>query len=70
MKVAIGTWEVPDEIRRAIRHRVGKKGLATREEIRADVDSIVAAVWDDYVFDLNRDSASGRHVDTRRECDR
>jgi hypothetical protein len=34
MKVRLGTIEVDDEIRRALRHRQGRPGLATRAEVR------------------------------------
>ena len=35
MKVDLGTIEVTDEQRRAIRRHVGLTGLATRDEVRA-----------------------------------
>lgn len=34
MKVAIGTIDVSDDMRRAIADLLGKKGLATREDVR------------------------------------
>lgn len=34
MKVALGTIEVDDVTRRALRHHIGLTGLATREEVR------------------------------------
>jgi len=34
MKIALGTVEVTDDHRRAIRARLGKPGLATRGEVR------------------------------------
>ena len=34
MKVNLGTIEVNDVIRRALRHHIGLTGLATREEVR------------------------------------
>jgi hypothetical protein len=55
MRVSIGTFDISDDVRRAIRHQEGRKGLATREEVRQNVEMIVEAVWEDYVFDLERD---------------
>lgn len=41
MKVNLGTITVSDETRRAIRARVGKSGLATREEVRNEAHALL-----------------------------
>lgn len=47
MRVSLGTVEVEDLTRRAIRHHVGKKGLATRKEVReAFIDHASAVISD------------------------
>ena len=52
MKVALGTIEVTDVQRRAIRHRYGKTGLATREEVRREYIHLVEADMEEIVGDL------------------
>lgn len=42
MKIRPNTIEVDDETRRAIRRFVGRTGLATRAEIRAEIDGLIA----------------------------
>ena len=42
MKVVM-TWEFPDNYRRAINARVGKSGLASRDECRDHVNTILTA---------------------------
>jgi hypothetical protein len=46
MKVWV-RFEVDEEIRRIIRERNGGKGLATRQEIREEIDAVVGAHWED-----------------------
>lgn len=43
--------EVSDNLRRALRRRYGGRGLATREEIRLEVESLVDAHWEDVESD-------------------
>ena len=51
MKVRIGTWEISTELRRAIRHQKGMKGLATRDEVRLDINGHMGAIWTDYILE-------------------
>lgn len=48
---------VPDEVRRAIRHagRRRGKGLATRQEIVEELEQLIDAHWDDLVSDYDND---------------
>lgn len=46
MKISLGVIEVSDEARRAFAARSGKRGLATREEIRAFIRSEGGAGFD------------------------
>lgn len=46
MKVNLGTIEVGDVERRAIRHRYGETGLATRKEVR---DAYIELAQEDIV---------------------
>tara|TARA_R100001129_G_scaffold168511_1_gene136768 strand:- start:85 stop:276 length:192 start_codon:yes stop_codon:yes gene_type:complete len=55
MKVNLGTIEVDDVQRRAIRHRYGKTGLATREEVRHEYISLVQGDMQEIVSDLLSD---------------
>ena len=55
MKVSLGTIEVNDDIRRAVRHRVGKTGLATRREVRDLYKSLADADLDCVVSDWQKD---------------
>ncbi len=41
MKVRLMTIDVSDEIRHALRQRIGKSGLATREEVRRYAESYI-----------------------------
>ena len=62
MKVALGTIEVDDVTRRALRHHIGLTGLATREEVRdayielarEDVVQIVCDLLQDRPYWKNR----------------
>lgn len=49
MRVALGTIEVSDEHRRAIRERLGRPGLATRREVQRFVLSNGMLALDDLV---------------------
>jgi len=57
MKVRLGTIEVSDEERRALRRSRGETGLATREEIR----NYFFLLWDtdipDHVYAMQREDA-------------
>lgn len=55
MKVALGTIEVTDVMRRAIRNRYGKTGLATREEVRSEYIDLVHADMEEVISDLLED---------------
>ena len=55
MKVNLGTIEVTDVQRRAIRHRYGKTGLATREEVRSMYTDLAQEDLQDLVSELLED---------------
>jgi hypothetical protein len=48
-------FDVPDEVRRSMRHRLGKGGLASRSEIENDIRGNMRILWDDYVQDYEAD---------------
>jgi len=52
MKVDLGTIDVNDRWRRAIRHYYGKTGLATRAEVRSFLLALVSADMDNVEADL------------------
>lgn len=55
MKVNLGTIEVTDVMRRAIRHRYGKTGLATRKEVRSLYAELAQGDIEDLVSELLED---------------
>lgn len=57
MKVNIGTIEVNDDVRRAVAHRFGKKGLATRADVRSLYLSLADADMQTIVDDWEKDVA-------------
>lgn len=49
MKVALGTVEVPDAVKKAIRKLNGGNGHATREEVRTWTQAQIGKMYDDLV---------------------
>jgi hypothetical protein len=71
VKVSLGTIDVPDIMRRAIRHYHGERGLATRTECRAwyithgeslDADAVIELLNDEPEW--NAKSAPNRNPQT------
>lgn len=54
MKVNLGTIEVSDFTRRALRADQGRSGLATREEVRSAFLTFASAVIQDKVSELQQ----------------
>lgn len=54
MKIKV-TFEISDEIRLAINYRYGANGMATRNEIENEIQMIVKASLDDYVYEFQND---------------
>ena len=55
MKVNIGTFEIPDVVRRALRAHRGKPGLATREEVRSYIRMTMSSVLGDVTHEFRTD---------------
>lgn len=55
------TVEVDDRYRRALNARLGKPGLATRNEVRAHLIQNGASVDDDLMFELENEEPEGHH---------
>ena len=56
MRISIGTIEVNDEARRAIRERKGRNGLATRNECREELIALAIRHLEDITSEW-RDAA-------------
>lgn len=56
MKVRLGTVEVNDSVRRALRRRVGRRGLATHDEVRDFFLMVADAALDDVVAENTTDT--------------
>lgn len=54
MRVSIGTVEVSDDVRRAINAHFGRKGLATREEVRSYALRMFDAATEDLCYTLTQ----------------
>ena len=52
MKVALGSIEVSELERKAINNRYGKRGLATRKDVVAEVHQVFDSHMDDLIEDL------------------
>ncbi len=55
MKVRMDTIEVNDETRRALRRFVGKTGMATREEVRMNMDGLIQDYLNNIVGDYGEE---------------
>lgn len=51
MRVSLGTVEVTDSLRRSLNDRLGRPGLATREQVRNWALSAVEGAADDLLED-------------------
>jgi len=58
MKVSV-TFDVDFAMRFAINHRFGRRGLATRSQIKDNIEAIVEGVWADYLAE--HDAWMGDH---------
>jgi hypothetical protein len=47
--IVVIRYDVDDERRRAFRHRLGKKGLATRKELQGEIISTLDCLFDDHL---------------------
>lgn len=66
MKVALGTLEVDDDARKAIRKELGGKGHATRGEVK---DFLLAALSDDVLPNVGAGSDEGAAADADDAAD-
>ncbi len=48
------SFVVDKTVRRAIRARLGKPGLATNKEVAAEIEAIVEATFQDYTHELEQ----------------
>ena len=66
MRVNLGTIEVNDRTRKAIRHYHGvKRGLATKKEIKETVEDIFATFATKAIQDLEQAEEAGRAADSK-----
>ena len=47
--------DVGDRVRKALRIRMGEKGVATRKEIRAELERLIYAHFEEVCYDADRE---------------
>lgn len=60
MRVNLGTIDVGDVVRRAIRYHVGRKGLATRRDVRVFFDTCGTTTLDDLISEMDTNAPDER----------
>lgn len=62
MRVRV-TFDLDDEMRRAISYRYGREKPATRAEIESNIEALVNETWQDYLYEYENGRARPREED-------